>query len=90
MEERDRRPDRERGHAPPPQPSGPCQVRGCDRPAAVPTRFREAGTPAPIDPDEDPFDYHYICRFHHRLYLGLKAALLLVLVGLLLVAFFTW
>ena len=63
-------------------PTPLCQVRGCDRPGAVPRRLR---TPQ----SDEPVMRHYVCTFHHRLFLWGKIAIFAIVVLLALYAFFT-
>ncbi len=58
-----------------------CQISGCDRPGAVPRNVRG-------DDPEEPIAKHYVCRYHHRLFLGVKVVLGVSLVVLFLVVFF--
>lgn len=58
-----------------------CQIDGCSRPGTVPKRIS--------DPDSgDGVADHYVCRYHYRLFQGIRAGLVVVLVALLLFAFF--
>ncbi|WP_290810968.1 hypothetical protein [Halovivax sp.] len=58
-----------------------CQVDGCDRPGAVPRTFRGDGSDEPTTP-------RYVCRFHHRVFVGVRALVLALLIVVFLVAFF--
>jgi len=58
-----------------------CQIDGCDRPGVVPRNVRG-------DDPEEPVAKHYVCRYHHRLFLGVKVVLAVGLLVVLLVVFF--
>ena len=59
-----------------------CQITGCDRPGEIPQKVRG-------DDPEEPLAKHYICQYHHRLFLAIKITVALVLIGIFLVAFFS-
>lgn len=58
-----------------------CQISGCDRPGIVPRNVRG-------DDPEEPVAKHYVCRYHHRLFLGVRVGLAIGLGVVLLVVFF--
>jgi hypothetical protein len=59
-----------------------CQISGCDRPGTVPWKIREHGT------DEPPVQ-HLVCQFHHRLILGVKITVAVLVIAIFLVAYFS-
>lgn len=65
-----------------------CYIEGCDRPGEIPRKLRGGDDIGPIDPDADPFTRHYICHYHHRLYLGIKVGIVAILIFIALLAFF--
>ena len=73
----------------PDHPEIACQIEGCERPGRLPQKIRGKDDLTPVNPDEaDPFQRHYICEHHHRIYLGVKVVLFSILIVFALVAFF--
>jgi len=62
---------------PPPE----CAVDGCSRDGVAVRKLKSPGT------DEEPTD-HYVCRYHYRLFLGIRAMIALAVVFLFALAFF--
>lgn len=59
-----------------------CAISGCGRTGKVPRKMRKQNS-------EEPITKHYICQFHHRLYLGIKIGLTILVVALFFIAFFS-
>ena len=58
-----------------------CQIARCDRPGVVPRKMRAPNS-------DEPVVRHFICRYHHRLFIGIKAGIVLLFVLIALYAFF--
>ncbi len=58
-----------------------CQVPGCDRPGAVAQKMPDPSAAEPIRRE-------YVCRYHHRVFLGIKVVMVSALLVLLLYAVF--
>lgn len=63
------------------QPPTECKVKGCTRDGEISRKIRPPGS------DEPPTD-HYVCRYHYRLFWGVRLLVVGVLVIVFLVAFF--
>ncbi|GAB3019740.1 hypothetical protein [Natronobiforma cellulositropha] len=63
------------------EPAPTCQVAGCERPGAVPRKMRatEGG---------DPIAKHYVCRRHHRLFVAVRALVVLAVLVVFFLVFF--
>jgi len=62
-------------------PPSECAIDGCSRDGVAARKLKRPGT------DEEPID-HYVCRYHYRLFLGVRVLLLLVVLALFGLAFF--
>lgn len=58
-----------------------CAVDGCPRPGTVPRKLRRPGT-------DEPIRRQYVCAVHHRLFVGIRLALVLALLLLVGYGFF--
>ena len=58
-----------------------CQISDCSRPGAVPRTFRS------YEPDE-PTTPHYVCRYHYRVFVGLRVLVLATVVAAFLFVYF--
>lgn len=63
-------------------PDPDCRIDGCDRPGEVPRKLRGRG-------DDEPAFEHHLCRFHHRVFLTVKVAVVVAVLCTFLVVFFT-
>ena len=64
------------------EPTAPdCQVTGCDRVGTVPRKLPSSNT-------DEPLSKHYVCRYHHRLFLAVKGGIALLVIVVFVIAFF--
>ncbi len=64
------------------EPDDPdCQVAGCERSGTVPRKMRRPNT-------EEPVTRHYVCRYHHRLFLAIRVGIVAVLLLVLVLVYF--
>ena len=58
-----------------------CQIDGCDRAGAVPRTFHS-------DNAVEPTSQRYVCRYHHRVLVGLRLVIIAAVIAVFLAAFF--
>lgn len=58
-----------------------CQIRGCERPGAVPRKMSAQG-------GDDQAREEFVCRYHHRTLLAMKVGIVVVALAVLIGAIY--